>query len=26
LLKELVAVFHPGLLNDYSLQYYEKMR
>ena len=26
LLKELVAIFHPELLNDYTLQYYEKMR
>jgi iron complex transport system substrate-binding protein len=26
LLKELVAIFHPGLLTDYTLQYYEKMR
>lgn len=26
LLKELVAIFHPGLLPDYVLNYYEKMR
>lgn len=26
LLRELVAIFHPGLLTDYTLQYYEKMR
>ena len=26
LLKELVAIFHPELLADYTLQYYEKMR
>ena len=26
LLKELVAIFHPGLLTDYTLRYYEKMR
>ena len=26
LLKELVAIFHPGLLTDYTLKYYEKMR
>ena len=26
LLKELVAIFHPELLTDYTLQYYEKMR
>ena len=26
LLKELIAIFHPGLLSDYTLQYYEKMR
>ncbi len=26
LLKELVAIFHPGLLAGYTLQYYEKMR
>ena len=26
LLKELVAILHPELLSDYTLQYYEKMR